>query len=141
MKEEQGRQQNEKTEISLAAIFFINPEEEKRLHPHALKRFNDFRTEIYNRLPQLEHLTIDEINTDLNTHLNEDEKARAAKYKDNISKWLRKCLDIGNGYSRYSPVYDTSVLSDMYGLKQLVSSNPRISPADGLSRGIRGRMV
>ena len=101
MKEEQGQQQNEKTEISLAEIFFLNPEDEKRLHPHALKRFNDFSTEIFNEVPQLEHLNIDEINTDLNTHLNDNEQAWNAKYRDNVSEWLGKCMDIGNGYSRY----------------------------------------
>ena len=121
MKEEQ-RQQNEKTEISSCGIFSLNPEYEKRLHPHALKRFSDWKAEIIHEVPQLEQLIIDEFNADINIYLNDDEKSRAVKLRDNISKWLRKCLDIGNEYSRYSPVYDTSVISDMCGLKRLVKT-------------------
>ena len=117
MKEEQGRQQNEKTKF-----FGLKHEDEKRLHPHALKRFDDFRTEISGEIPQLEQLTISEINAEINANLNDEEQARAAKYRGNILEWLWKCIDIGNGYSRYSPVYDTSVISDMSGLKQLVKT-------------------
>jgi hypothetical protein len=121
MKQEQGRQQNEKTEISSSGIFYLNPEYEKRLHPHTLKRFNDWKAEIINEVPELEQLTIDKFNTDMNTYLNDEEKSRAVKYRDNVSKWLGKCIDIGNGYSHYSPVYDTSVISDMFGLKSLIN--------------------
>jgi len=122
MNEEQGRQEVEKTEISLAEILFLNPEDEKKLHPHALKRFDDWRKEIFNEVPHPEKLTIDEFNADINTYLNDADKAKAAKYRDNVSTWLGKCIDIGNVYSRYSPVYDTSVISDMSGLKQLVKT-------------------
>ena len=119
MKEEQGQHQNEKTEISLAEIFLLNPEDEKRLHPHALKRLNDFKVEIFNDVPQLEQLTVDEFNADLNTYLNDNEQAWNAKYRDNVSEWLGKCIDIGNGYSRYSPVYAGWIISSMSELKRL----------------------
>ncbi|MFC2013457.1 hypothetical protein ACFLU8_01005 [Chloroflexota bacterium] len=120
MKEEQGRQQNEKAEVSLAEIFFLGPEDEKRLHLYALKRFNDWKAEIFNKVPQLEHLTIDEINTDLNTHLNDNEQAWNAKYRDNILEWLGKCFDIGNNYSPYP--YATWITHSMYEFKRLVKT-------------------
>ena len=117
MKKEQGQRQNEKT------IFFgLKNEDEKRLHPHALKRFNDWKAEIVREMPQLDHLDTHEINADINACLDDDEKARAAKHKDNISEWLYKCTNIGKGYSRYSPAYDTSVISDMFGLKRLIKT-------------------
>jgi len=117
MKEEQWQHQNEKPKF-----FGLKHEDEKRLHPHALKRFNDWKAEIIREVPQLDHLDIHEINADINTHLKDTEKDWAAKHKDNISAWLWKCIDIGKGYSCYSPVYDTSVISDMYGLKRLVKT-------------------
>ena len=120
MKDEQGQHQDEKTEISLAAIFILNPEDEKRLHPYALKCFNDWKAEIFNEVPQLEQLTIDEINTNINTYLNNDEQARANEYLDNISKWLGKCSDIGNNYSPYP--YATWITHSMSEFKHLVKT-------------------
>ncbi len=110
------------TEISLAEIFNLNPEIKKGLHPHALKRFDDWIVEIFNEVPQLGQLTIDEINVDINTCLNNDEKARATKYRAVVIEWLWKCTNVGKGYSPYSPVYDTLVISDMSGLKRLVKT-------------------
>ena len=119
MNEEQGRQEPEKTEIYLAEIFSPNPEDEKKLSPHVLKRFDEFRKGIFNELPQLGQLTIAEFNADINTYLNDDEMARAAKYRDNISEWLRECIDIGNGYS---PFYAGRIISPMSELKRLVKT-------------------
>jgi hypothetical protein len=113
MKEEQGRQENEKTEI-----FGLKHEDEKRLHPYALKRFNDWKAEVFNEVPQLEQLTIDEFNAHINTYLNETEKDRAAKHKQNMLEWLRKCTNIVEGYSPYP--YDRWVISDMSGLRSLI---------------------
>jgi len=118
VEEEQERQQNEKTEISLVKI--LDPEIKKGLHPHALHRFMEWLQGIFTEVPQLKQLTIGEVDADLNTYLNDADKAWAKKYKEGILEWLWKCTNLGEGYSRYSPVYDTSVISDMFGLKSLI---------------------
>ncbi len=53
MKEEQGQHQNEKTEISLAEIFFLNPEIKKGLHPYAAERHYEWLTEVFQEIAQL----------------------------------------------------------------------------------------
>lgn len=106
------------TEISLAEIFSLNPEIKKGLHPYASKCFNNWREEIFNEVPQLEELTIGEVDADINTYLNEAEKGWATKYKDNILEWLWKCTNIGEGYSPYP--YATWVISAMSSLKSLI---------------------
>ncbi|MFC1929939.1 hypothetical protein ACFLW6_03660 [Chloroflexota bacterium] len=113
MKEEQRKHQKEKTKL-----FGLKHEDEKRLHPHALKRFNDWKAKIFNEVPQLEQITLDEVSADINIYLNDGEKSRAVKMEDNVSEWLRKCIDIGTGYSPYP--YDSWVTSDMCGLKSLI---------------------
>ncbi len=115
MEEEQDQHQNEKTKI-----FGLTHEDEKRLSPYALKRFNDWKAEIIREVPQLEQLTLDEFNADINTYLNDDEKSWAAKHTGNISEWLRKCLDIGNGYSPYP--YDRWIISSMSELKKSIKT-------------------
>ncbi len=120
MMEGQGRQQNEKIEISLAEILFPNPEYEKRLHPYALKCFNDWKAEIFHEVPQLEQLTVDEFNADINTYLKDTEKDWAAKYRDNVSEWLGKCTDIVDDCSPYP--YATWVIHPMSELKRLVKA-------------------
>ena len=53
MKEEQGQQQNEKTEISLAEIFFLDPEIKKGLHPNAALRNANWLIEVFDGISQL----------------------------------------------------------------------------------------
>ncbi len=119
MEEEQERQQNEKTEISLAEIFFLNPEIKKGLHPHAAERHYEWLIEVFQEIAQLtgdgEKVNVD---ADLDTYLTDGDKAWAKKYKEGILEWRHKCTNIGKGYSPYP--YTTWVTSDMFGLKSLI---------------------
>lgn len=119
MKEEEGWQQNEKTENSLAEILFLNPEIKKGLHPHAAVRHCKWLIEVLQEIAQLTTEEKVNVDADLDTYLTDGDKVWAKKYKDNILEWLRKCTNIGNVSPLYSPVYDTSVTSDMFGLKRL----------------------
>ncbi len=118
MKEEQGLQQNEKTEIPLAEILFLNPEIKKGLHPYAAECYYKWLVEVFDEISQL---TTDEkvnVDVDLDTYLNDADKALVKKYKQNILEWLHKCTNIGGGYSPYP--YDRWVTSNMIGLKSLI---------------------
>lgn len=53
MEEEQERHQNEKTEISLAEIFFLNPEIKKGLHLYAAERYYKWLAEVFQEIAQL----------------------------------------------------------------------------------------
>jgi hypothetical protein len=119
VEKEKERKQNEKTEISLAEIFFLNPKTKKGLHPHAAERYYEWLTEVFKEIDQLtgdsEKVNVD---ADLDTYLNDDDKAWAKKYKEGILEWRHKCTNIGKGYSPYP--YNTFVTSDMFGLRSLI---------------------
>ena len=106
------------TEISLAEIFFLNPEIKKGLHPNAVLRNANWLIEVFDEISQL---TTDEkvnVDVDLDTYLNDADKALAKKYMQNILEWRHKCTNIVKG-SSHAP-YDTSVNSNMRGLKALI---------------------
>jgi len=71
----------------LAEMLSLKPEDEKSLHPEALKWFNARRAEIQFEVP-LEELSDD----DLNTFLSDDEKREFARCKDEIAKGLSACI-------------------------------------------------
>ena len=66
----------------------FKPEDEKSLHPEALKWFNARRAEIQLEVP-LEKLSDD----DLNTFLSDDEKREFTRCKDEIAKGLCGCIN------------------------------------------------
>ena len=66
----------------------LKPEDEKSLHPEALKWFNARRAEIQFEVP-LEELSDD----DLNTFLSDDEKREFIRCKDEIAKGLYGCIN------------------------------------------------
>jgi len=113
------QQQAEKTEISLAEILVLNPEVKEGLHPHAAIRYYEWLAEVFQEIAQLtgdgEKVNVD---ADLDTYLNDADKAWAKKYKEGILEWRHKCTNIGKGYSPYP--YATWVTSDMFGLKSLI---------------------
>jgi hypothetical protein len=119
VEKEKERKQNEKTEISLAEIFFLNPETKKGLHSHAAERYYEWLTEVFKEIDQL---TGDgekvNVGADLDTYLNDDDKTWAMKYKEGILEWRHKCTNIDKGYSPYP--YNTCVTSDMFGLRSLI---------------------
>ena len=67
----------------MAGILSLKPEDEKSLHPEAVKWFNARRAEIQFEVP-LEELSDD----DLNTFLSDDEKREFIRYKDEITRGL-----------------------------------------------------
>ena len=72
----------------MAEILGLKPEDERRLHPEALKWFNAQRAEIEFEVP-LEELSDD----DLNIFLSDDEKREFIRCKDEISKGLYGCIN------------------------------------------------
>ena len=72
----------------MAGILSLKPEDEKSLHPEALKWFNTRRSEIQFEVP-LEELSDD----DLNTFLSDDEKREFIRCKDEIAKGLHGCIN------------------------------------------------
>jgi len=104
--------------VKLSEILTLSPEDERRIHPHALKRFNDWRADILREVPLAGEYSIDEFNADLSIYLDDEEKARAMEYKAQIGGWLRKCIDLGDWPSPYP--YSTWVVQSMSELKRLV---------------------
>jgi len=102
----------------MAEIFAMNPDDEKRLHPYALERFNKWRTDILTSMPQLGELSASEIEADVNIYLADCEKVRLAKCRAEILKWLMKCMDIEDDYSP-SP-YGIDVIDPMSKIKLLL---------------------
>jgi len=72
----------------LAGILSLTPEDEKSLHPEALKWLKTRRTEIQFEVP-LEELSDD----DLNTFLSDDEKREYTRCNDEIAKGLYGCIN------------------------------------------------
>ncbi len=75
----------------MTGILSLTPEDEKRLHPEALKWFNDRRADIKTWVP-LEDLNDD----DLNAFLSPDEKVEFLKEKYGLTKALYTCLDMNS---------------------------------------------
>jgi len=73
----------------LTEILSLKPEDAKRLHPEALRWFNDQRTTIESEVP-LGALSDD----DLNTFLSDDERGKFLKWKDEVARELTHCMDI-----------------------------------------------
>lgn len=72
----------------MAGILSLKPEDEKRLHPEALKWFIEQRGTIQREVP-LEELSDD----DLNTFLSDDEKHEFIMCKNEIAKGLNGCIN------------------------------------------------
>jgi len=73
----------------LAGILSLKPEDEKSLHPEAVRWFNDRRAEIQFEVP-LEDLC----NDDLNNFLSDDEKREFIRCKDEITRGLVTCINM-----------------------------------------------
>jgi hypothetical protein len=76
-------------EVKLVGILSLKPEDEKSLHPEALKWFNARRAEIQFEVP-LEELSDD----DLDTFLSDDEKREFIRCKDEIARGLVTCINM-----------------------------------------------
>lgn len=73
----------------MTGVLNLKHEDEKRLHPEALKWFNERRAEIQWEVP-LEELSDD----DLNNFLSNDEKREFIRYKDEITRGLVTCINM-----------------------------------------------
>lgn len=110
----------------MAGILSLTPEDEKSLHPEALKWFNDRRAEIQFEVP-LEELSDD----DLNTFLLDDEKREFIRYKDEVVRGLVTCINmdealhdpVANATIRLSLVkFQVNSLLPMYRIRLLLKN-------------------
>lgn len=101
----------------MAEMFALEPDVEKRVHPHALKRLKEWKADIIREVPHIERASMDELNTDVNKYLSDEEKIKFRKSQNKIEDWLKKCFDIGSGYSDYP--YTTYIIDPMIEMKRL----------------------
>jgi hypothetical protein len=92
-------------------ILSLKPEDEKRLNPHAMKRFNDWQDHILRQVPRLSQPSIEQTRADLRTHLHDNELAE-------FTKWLSECMDTADRYFPYA--YDTRVIDPMSRVESLI---------------------
>jgi hypothetical protein len=69
-------------------------------------------------VPQIRQLTEEQLNADLDTYLNNDERVEFSKCEDDIVGWLCKCLDTGDTFFRLA--YDERVIDPMSRIKSLI---------------------
>jgi hypothetical protein len=99
-------------------ILDLKPEDKQRLHPYALKRFNDWQERILSKAPQLGQLNLERVRTDLRTYLTDIERIEFSNCLAVITKWLSGCMDTGNSYFPYA--YDTGVIDPMFRIESLI---------------------
>jgi hypothetical protein len=102
----------------MTEILSLGPEYKERLNPGALKRFSDWQERILREVPQVRQLAIEQLNTDLDTYLRDDEKAEFSKCVADIADWLFKCMDVGDRYFPYA--YDREVIDPMIRIQSLI---------------------
>jgi len=102
----------------MTEIFGLKPEYKERLNSYALKRFNDWQERILSKAPQLRQLTIEQLNSDLDTYLHDNEKVEFSKCVADIAGWLSKCMDTGDRYFPYA--YDEQVIDPMIRIESLI---------------------
>lgn len=99
-------------------IFGLESEYKERLNPHALKRFSDWQDRILAEAPQLRQSSTEQLSTDLETYLHEDEKVEFSKCVAHVVGWLRKCLDTGDIHFPFA--YNTDVIDPMIRIESLI---------------------
>lgn len=101
--------------IELARLFNLEPEDEQRLNSHALERMNAWEARILKKTPQLD---IQEVITDLDIYLHDNEKVEFNKYSAAIKRWLSGCMDIVSRYFLHP--YATWVIDPMIRVESLL---------------------
>ena len=101
--------------IELARLFNIKPEDERRLNSHALERMNAWEARILKKTPKLD---IQEVMTDLDTYLHDDERVEFNKSLATIKRWLSGCMDIVSRY--FFHPYATWVIDPMIRVESLI---------------------
>jgi len=102
----------------MVQILSLKPEDEERLNSHALKRFNDWQDRIIREVPQLRQLSIEQIKADLDTYLDDDEKAEFNECLADITKWLSECMNTEDSY--FPHAYDMQVVTPMWRAESLI---------------------
>ncbi len=87
----------------MSGILNIKSEDANKLHPEALKWFNDQRAAIECEVA-LDELT----NDDLHAFLSDDEKREFIRRKEEITRGLASCMDIV-GAARHGPLGDATI--------------------------------
>jgi hypothetical protein len=101
--------------IELARLFDLKPEHEQRLNSHALERMNAWEARI---LKKTTWLNIQEIMTDLDTYLHDDERVEFNKSLAAIKRWLSGSMDIISNY--FFHPYATWVIDPMTRMETLI---------------------
>ena len=101
--------------IELARLFNLEPEHERRLNSHALERMNAWEARI---LKKTTWLNIQEIMTDLDTYLHDDERVEFNKSLAAIKRWLSGSMDIISNY--FFHPYATWVIDPMTRMEKLI---------------------
>jgi len=101
--------------IELARLFNLEPEDERRLNPHALERMNAWEARILKKTRQLD---IQEVIADLDTYLRRNERVELNKCLADIAKWLSGCMDTGSKY--FVHPYSTWVIDPMLRVESLI---------------------
>ncbi len=102
----------------MTEIFDLGDKYKGRLNSHALRRLSDWLGQILTEVPQIRQLTEEQLNADLDTYLNNDERVEFSKCEDDIVGWLCKCLDTGDTFFRLA--YDERVIDPMSRIKSLI---------------------
>ena len=103
----------------MTQILSLSPEDERRLHSHALKRFTDWQNRILSKVPQLRQLSAEQVRALLRDNLRENELTQFNRCITTITEWLAKCIDTGN---RYLPVaYAEWIIDPMSTAESLLS--------------------
>jgi len=101
--------------IELARLFDLKPEHERRLNSHALERMNAWEARIIKKTTRLD---IQEIMTDLDTYLHDDERVEFNKSLAAIKRWLSGSMDIISNY--FFHPYATWVIDPMIRMETLI---------------------
>lgn len=102
----------------MTEILSLKPQDKERLNSHALERYIDWHDQIISKVPQLRQLSIQQIEKDLATYLDDDEIAEFNKCLADVKRWLSGCMDTGGGYFPYA--YATWVVTPMLQIEYLV---------------------
>lgn len=111
----------------MVEILALKPEDEQRLHSHALKRLNDWRDRIMREAPQLRQLTIERLAADLSIYLNDKERDELDSCLHDVKMWLARCVDAGDSY--FPDAYDTQVIAPMSRVESLIIETYRRADA------------
>jgi hypothetical protein len=99
-------------------ILSLKPEDKAGLNSQALERLNDWHGSILREVSQLRQLSVEQMRTDLDTYLYDNERVEFKKCVADITRWLSECMDTGDRYLPYA--YATWVITPMLRVESLM---------------------